>query len=84
MFCSIPESSRDQGQLAEPRQEDHLRRQQGEDLQARDPNGRPEAQNRLPQSQRLSRGQCYKTFYDRNLRLFVISWSICRWQTFPA
>ncbi len=50
MFCSIPESSRDQGQLAEPPQEDHLRRQQGQDLQARDPNGCPEAQKRLPQS----------------------------------
>ncbi len=30
------------------------------------------------------RGQCYKIFYDRNLRIFVISWSVCPWQAFPA
>jgi len=29
-------------------------------------------------------GQCYKTFYVRNLRIFVISWSVCPWQGFPA
>jgi hypothetical protein len=26
------------------------------------------------------RGQSYKTFYDRNLRIFVISLSVCPWQ----
>ncbi len=30
------------------------------------------------------RGQCYKTFYDRNLRLFVISCSVCPCQDFPV
>ncbi len=30
------------------------------------------------------RYQCYKTFYDRNLRNFVISWSVCTCQAFPA
>jgi hypothetical protein len=30
------------------------------------------------------RAQCYKTFYGRNLRIFVISYSVCPWQTFPA
>ncbi len=29
-------------------------------------------------------GQCYKTFYDRKLRLFIISYSVCPWQAFPA
>jgi hypothetical protein len=29
-----------------------------------------------------NRGQSYKTFYGRKLRLFVISWSVCPWQTF--
>jgi hypothetical protein len=24
--------------------------------------------------------QCYKTFYTYNLRIFVISWSVCSWQ----
>jgi hypothetical protein len=28
--------------------------------------------------------QCYKTFYDHNLRIFVISYLLCPWQTFPA
>ncbi len=27
-------------------------------------------------------GQCYKTFYGRKLRFFVISKSICSWQNF--
>ncbi len=31
-----------------------------------------------------SRGQCYKTFFVRNLWIFVISWSVCPWQAFPA
>ncbi len=31
-----------------------------------------------------TRGQCYKTFYVRNLRIFVISQSVCPWQAFPA
>jgi len=30
------------------------------------------------------RPQCYKTFYVRNLRNFVISYSVCTWQAFPA
>ncbi len=29
-------------------------------------------------------GQCYKTFYGRKLQLFIINWSICPWQAFPA
>ncbi len=28
--------------------------------------------------------QCYKTFYGRNLRAFVINMSICQWQAFKA
>ncbi len=28
--------------------------------------------------------QSYKTFYGRNLLFFVISWSVCPWQAFPA
>ncbi len=31
---------------------------------------------------RLKRGQCYKTFYVCNLRMFVASHSICPWQAF--
>ncbi len=27
---------------------------------------------------------CYKTFYSNNLNYFVISWSVCPWQDFPA
>jgi hypothetical protein len=30
----------------------------------------------------MTRGQCYKTFYGRNLRVFVISYSVRPWQTF--
>ncbi len=29
-----------------------------------------------------SRGQCYKAFYGRKLRILVISSSVCPWQTF--
>ncbi len=29
-------------------------------------------------------GQCYKTFYGRKLRLFIISWSVCPWKAFAA
>jgi hypothetical protein len=29
-------------------------------------------------------GHCYKTFYGRNLQIFVISYSACPCQTFPA
>jgi hypothetical protein len=29
-------------------------------------------------------GPCYKTFYDRNLQIFVISYFGCPWQAFPA
>ncbi len=28
--------------------------------------------------------QFYETFYDRNLRIFVISQSVCPWQALPA
>ncbi len=28
------------------------------------------------------RAQCYKTYYARNLRMLVISWSFCPWQGF--
>ncbi len=28
--------------------------------------------------------QCYKTFFGRNLPSFVISWSVCPRQAFPA
>ncbi len=28
--------------------------------------------------------QCYKTFYGRYLRMFIISQSVCPWQAFPA
>jgi hypothetical protein len=31
-----------------------------------------------------ARGLHYKTFYGRNLRIFIISWSVCPWQAFPA
>ncbi len=30
------------------------------------------------------RGQSYKTFYIRKLRIFVISQSVCPWQAFPV
>ncbi len=30
------------------------------------------------------RAQCYKTFYVRNLQVFVISNNGCPWKTFPA
>ncbi len=29
-------------------------------------------------------GQCYKIFFVRNLRIFVISQSVCPWQAFQA
>ncbi len=29
-------------------------------------------------------GQCYKAFFVRDLRIFVISQSVCPWQAFPA
>ncbi len=31
---------------------------------------------------RTTCGQCYKTFYGRKLRLFIISQSVCHWQAF--
>jgi hypothetical protein len=31
-----------------------------------------------------TRGQCYKAFFFRNLRIFIISWSVCPCQAFPA
>jgi hypothetical protein len=33
---------------------------------------------------KLFSAQCYKNFFVRNLRIFVISLSVCPWQTFPA
>ncbi len=33
---------------------------------------------------KLTRGQCYKTFFVRNLQIFVLSLSVCTWQAFPA
>ncbi len=33
--------------------------------------------------QHMPQGQCYKTFYGRKLRLFIISQSVCSWQAFP-
>jgi hypothetical protein len=30
------------------------------------------------------RTQCYKTFYSRNLQLFIKNWSVFFWQAFPA
>ncbi len=30
------------------------------------------------------RGQCYKTFYGRNLRILIISFGVCPRQVFPA
>ncbi len=35
-------------------------------------------------SQFIYLGQCYKTYYGRNLRMFVISQSVCLWQAFPV
>jgi hypothetical protein len=32
----------------------------------------------------LSWCQRYKTFYDRNLRMFLISYSVCPWQASSA
>jgi hypothetical protein len=29
-------------------------------------------------------GQSYKTFYGHNLRIFIMSLSVCPWQAFPA
>jgi hypothetical protein len=29
-------------------------------------------------------GLYYKTYFGRNLRIFVISYSVCPWQVFPA
>ncbi len=31
-----------------------------------------------------SRASCYKSHYVRNLRIFVVSQSVCPWQAFPA
>ncbi len=30
------------------------------------------------------RGMYYKTFYNHNLQIFVISYSVCPWQAFPG
>ncbi len=34
--------------------------------------------------QPMTRGQYYKTFYVRNLRIFIISWSGCPLQAFAT
>ncbi len=31
-----------------------------------------------------TRAQCYKTFFVRNLQIYVISEGDCPWQAFPA
>ncbi len=31
----------------------------------------------------FARCQCYNTFYVRNLRIFIISQSVCHWKAFP-
>ncbi len=28
--------------------------------------------------------RCYKTFFSRNLRIFVISWSVCTWKSLSS
>ena len=32
----------------------------------------------------MSCGQCYKTFFVRDLRILVVGLSVCRWQAFQA
>jgi hypothetical protein len=34
--------------------------------------------------QTVARGQSYKTFYGRYLRIFLINLSVCTWQAFTA
>ncbi len=38
----------------------------------------------VSQRQRRSWSQSHKTSYNRNLRCFVISWSVCPWRAFPT
>ncbi len=38
----------------------------------------------LAGEEKLTRGNCYKTFYGRNLRMFGINWSVCSWQTYTV
>jgi len=35
-------------------------------------------------TKRTNWAECYKTFYGRNLRVLVISPSVCPWKAFPA
>jgi hypothetical protein len=39
---------------------------------------------RVSNSSSKTRGQRYKTFYGRTLRIFVISYSVCPWQALTA
>jgi hypothetical protein len=34
-------------------------------------------------TQIMTKGLYYKTFYGRNLQIFVISSSVCPWQAYP-
>ncbi len=38
----------------------------------------------LIKNNRKSRGQCYKAFFVPNLRIFIISQSVCHWKAFPV
>jgi hypothetical protein len=47
--------------------------------------GRKSSRLKLEDSiQQDSRWKCYKTFFVRNLRIFVISYHVRLWQAFPA
>jgi tRNA (adenine57-N1/adenine58-N1)-methyltransferase catalytic subunit len=37
-----------------------------------------------PTPELWTKAQCHKTFFVRNLRIFVISWGVCPWQAFPV
>jgi len=38
----------------------------------------------LPSKGRFEALPYHKTFYGRNLRIFIIRYSVCAWQAFPA
>ncbi len=38
----------------------------------------------VPNIERHSWVKSYKTFYHRNLQIFVISQNVCKWLAFPA
>ncbi len=44
----------------------------------------PVSGHQPPLSRLEARGQCYKTFYGRKLRIFRISCSVCPGLAFPA